>query len=74
MKLIHISDIHLTLPGEEMGGLDPHVRFARALADVAENHPDAARIIITGDLAHWGEEGAYEALKAAVAGAPCRCG
>lgn len=70
MKLIHISDIHLTLPGEEMGGLDPHARFARALADMAENHPDAARIIITGDLAHWGEEGAYEALKAAVAGAP----
>ncbi|GAA6163816.1 phosphodiesterase [Pelagimonas sp. KU-00592-HH] len=63
MKIIHISDIHLTIPGEEMGGLDPHARFARALADVADNHEDADRIIITGDLAHWGEKEAYEALK-----------
>ncbi|KCV81696.1 phosphoesterase-like protein [Actibacterium atlanticum] len=67
MKIIHISDIHLTIPGEEMGGLDPHARFARALADVAENHTDADRIVITGDLAHWGEEAAYEALKTALA-------
>lgn len=67
MKIIHISDIHLTIPGEEMGGLDPHARFARALADVARNHADAARIVITGDLAHWGEVAAYEALKTALA-------
>lgn len=70
MKIIHISDIHLTVPGEEMGGLNPHARFARALAHVVENHADAARIIITGDLAHWGEHAAYEALQAAVADLP----
>lgn len=66
MKLIHLSDIHLTIPGEPMGGLDPHVRFAQALADVNEKHSDAARIIITGDLTHWGEREAYEALKEVV--------
>ena len=33
MKIIHISDIHLTVPGEEMGGHDPHARFDRALDD-----------------------------------------
>lgn len=70
MKIIHISDIHLTVPGEEMGGLDPHVRFARALADVVAQHSDAARIIITGDLAHWGEQEAYAALKQAVVDVP----
>ncbi|MCA0870639.1 metallophosphoesterase [Seohaeicola saemankumensis] len=70
MKIIHISDIHLTVPGEEMGGLDPHVRFARALAHAAENHADAARVIITGDLAHWGERTAYEALRKALADLP----
>lgn len=64
MKIIHISDIHLTVPGESMGGLDPHARLARALADVTRNHGDAARIVITGDLAHWGERAAYEALQA----------
>ncbi len=66
MKIIHISDIHLTVPGEEMGGLDPHARFAKSLADVTENHADATRIVITGDLTHWGEVPAYEALKQAI--------
>lgn len=70
MKIIHISDIHLTIPGEVMGGLDPHARFASALADVVDNHADAARIIITGDLAHWGERAAYEALRDAIADLP----
>ncbi|MFY0621275.1 MAG: metallophosphoesterase [Pelagimonas sp.] len=70
MKIIHISDIHLTIPGEEMGGLNPHARFAKALKDVVTHHADAARIIITGDLAHWGEKPAYEALKQAITDLP----
>jgi Icc protein len=64
MKLIHISDIHLTVPGERMGGLDPHARLSAALTHINLHHADAARLIITGDLAHWGEAAAYEALKA----------
>ncbi|MDE4175898.1 metallophosphoesterase [Phaeobacter sp. PT47_59] len=70
MKIIHISDIHLTIPGEEMGGLDPHMRFSQAMKDVVTNHPDAARIVITGDLAHWGEPAAYEALKTSIRDLP----
>ncbi|MEQ9260421.1 MAG: metallophosphoesterase [Roseovarius sp.] len=70
MKFIHLSDIHLTLPGERMGGLDPHRRLAQALADIAAHHADAARLVITGDLTHWGERGAYEALRAALADVP----
>lgn len=66
MKLIQISDIHLTRPGERMGGLDPHDRFAKALRDVANHHSDAARVIITGDLTHWGEAEAYTALRDAL--------
>ena len=54
MKLVHISDIHLTIPGERMGGLDPHRRFAQALDELRVKHADAHRIIITGDLTHWG--------------------
>jgi len=50
MKIIHISDIHFTIPGELMGGLNPHQRLIQALADVNENHSDALRIVITGDL------------------------
>lgn len=70
MKFIHISDIHLTLPGTEMGGLDPYARLTRALEDVVENHRDACRLIITGDLTHWGQIGAYQALKAILADIP----
>lgn len=67
MKFVHISDIHLTIPGERMGGLNPHRRFAQALEDVQAHHSDAERILITGDLTHWGEVQAYEALKTAIA-------
>lgn len=62
MKIIHVSDIHFTAPCVPMGGLDPHARFDRALADIVETHADAERIVITGDLTHWGERAAYEAL------------
>lgn len=71
MKLIHISDIHLTAPGERMGGLNPHRRFAQALDDVRAQHSDATRIIITGDLTHWGEPAAYASLADALTDVPC---
>ena len=71
MKLVHISDIHLTRPGERMGGLDPHRRFAQALDEVRSKHQDADRIVITGDLTHWGEPLAYAALKDALFDLPC---
>lgn len=70
MRLIHMSDLHLTIPGELMAGLDTHARLARALATVRDQFGDAARLILTGDLAHWGERAAYEALKAALAEMP----
>lgn len=70
MKLIHISDIHLTCPGERMGGLDPHRRFAQALDEIRAKHQDADRIIITGDLTHWGEPQAYAALRDALKDLP----
>ncbi|MEX0339821.1 MAG: phosphodiesterase [Arenibacterium sp.] len=71
MKLVHISDIHLTVPGERMGGLDPHKRFKQALDDVRAHHGDASRIIITGDLTHWGEAAAYASLQDALHDLPC---
>lgn len=70
MKLVHISDIHLTCPGERMGGLDPHRRFAQALDEIRAKHQDADRIIITGDLTHWGEPQAYTALRDALTDLP----
>lgn len=71
MKLIHLSDIHLTRPGERMAGLNPHRRLAQALDDIRTNHADATRLIITGDLTHWGEEEAYLSLREALVDLPC---
>jgi len=70
VKLIHLSDIHLTIPGQKMAGLDTHHRLARALEHMCQYHADAERLVITGDLAHWGEAEAYDALRDALAVMP----
>lgn len=63
MKFIHITDLHLLLPGESLWGLDPLARFDACLADIAAHHGDAAFCAITGDLTERGEAAAYVALK-----------
>ncbi len=70
MKFIHMSDIHLGEPGVLVEGLDPHIRLNRALIHIVENHADADRLIITGDLTHWADAGAYAALREAITGFP----
>lgn len=62
-KLIHITDTHFVEAGRLLYGLDPQARLAAAVDDINRNHPDAAAVVITGDLAHWGEAVAYQALR-----------
>ena len=62
MKFIHVTDLHLTGPGESLWGLDPWARFEACLADIATHHGDAAFCAITGDLTERGDIAAYEAL------------
>jgi 3',5'-cyclic AMP phosphodiesterase CpdA len=64
MKLIHLSDIHLTTPGATIGGRDPRVNFERALTHVLRDHHDAELMVITGDLSDWGDRDDYRWLKA----------
>ena len=59
MKLIQLTDIHLTTPGQTIGGRDPNANFDRALSHALTNHPDVEAIIITGDLSDWGERDDY---------------
>lgn len=66
MKLIHISDIHIH--PESILGLDPVANFAACLAHVEQFHPDADRIVITGDLAHRGLPDSYRQLGDMLAG------
>lgn len=70
MKLIHMSDIHLTAPGKTIGGRDPNANFERALAHALADHGDAELLVITGDLSDWGDRDDYVRLKARIATVP----
>ncbi|MGX9429814.1 MULTISPECIES: phosphodiesterase [Bradyrhizobium] len=63
MKLIHMSDIHLTAPGSTIGGRDPRKNFERALTHILRDHHDAELMVITGDLSDWGDRDDYRWLK-----------
>lgn len=63
MKFIHITDTHLVAPGTMLHGLDPCERLKACIADIKEHHGDAEFCIITGDLAHRGEEAAYQEMR-----------
>jgi Icc protein len=63
-KILVFTDIHFLPEGETIIGIDPAERFAQGLAHAQQNHPDAARIVITGDLTHHGTAPEYERLHA----------
>ncbi|SLN19508.1 3',5'-cyclic adenosine monophosphate phosphodiesterase CpdA [Pseudoruegeria aquimaris] len=62
MKLLQMTDIHLTAPDQTIGGRDPWQNFNAALDHALANHPDAEAIFITGDLSDWGETDDYRRL------------
>lgn len=70
MKLIQLTDIHLTQRGRLLGGRDPVANFQRALHEVLVKHGDAALIAITGDLSDRGELADYLWLRDQLAGVP----
>jgi 3',5'-cyclic-AMP phosphodiesterase len=63
MKIIHITDTHLVAPGVKLYDLDPYDRLRACIDDVVANHADARFCVVTGDLAHKGEEAAYRGLR-----------
>lgn len=69
-KLLVITDTHITAEGGTIIGLDPLVRCRAALAHALSRHPDAAALILTGDLAHRGLPEEYARLAQALAGLP----
>ncbi|WP_417434129.1 metallophosphoesterase [Hoeflea sp.] len=66
MKLVHISDIHIS--AEPILGLDSVANFRKCLAYVEAHDHDADRVVITGDLTHFGLEENYLELKAILDG------
>jgi 3',5'-cyclic AMP phosphodiesterase CpdA len=62
MKFIHLTDPHFVPPGKLLYGRDPRIALDAAVADIAAHHGDAERLVITGDLTHWGEPEAFRNL------------
>ncbi|MEM8848880.1 MAG: phosphodiesterase [Pseudomonadota bacterium] len=70
MKLIQLTDIHLTAAGQTIGGRDPSANLDRALGHALAHHGDADAIFITGDLSDWGDAADYEVLRARLTSVP----
>lgn len=67
LKFIHLTDTHLVARGQSLYDLEPAIRLRRAIDSINREQGDAEFVVITGDLAHWGEPEAYEVLRDEVA-------
>jgi len=65
-KFIVLSDSHLVPPGQFSHSIDTFARLQQALGVIEEQHPDAAFMVLNGDLADHGETKAYECLRTAL--------
>lgn len=68
MKFVVLTDTHFVPRGTKLYGLDPAERLTIAVEKINATHPDISFVILTGDLAHWGEAAAYASLADVLAG------
>jgi len=59
LKIIVMSDIHLTKPAETRFGLDTAERLRKAISDVRDFYDDADLCVYAGDIADSGQMEAY---------------
>ena len=59
MKIVHISDIHLTENGTEIWGVNTHEHFQKAIQKIKELD-GLDGIIVSGDLSNDGSKWTYE--------------
>lgn len=69
-KIIVMTDIHITKKRNKIIGLDPMVRFQDVCTSALRDHPDAALIILMGDLTHHGKTVQYQRLRDALHNCP----
>lgn len=70
MKLLQLTDIHLTAPGQTIAGREPNKNLKKALDHALAHHADADALVITGDLSDWGDHDDYVRLKSVIADVP----
>ena len=63
MKLIQLTDIHLTSRTSTICGRDPKKNFLKAIDHALVNHPNAEALFITGDLSDYGDREDYLFLR-----------
>ncbi len=68
MKFVILTDTHFVPRGKKLYGLDPAERLAIAVEKINATHRDISFVIVSGDLAHWGEQAAYASLAGVLAG------
>ncbi|WP_400087385.1 metallophosphoesterase [Yoonia sp. R78084] len=61
-KILFVTDPHICAPGQRIIGLDPSLRLAAVLDAAILAHPDAAALVLLGDLTHHGLAAEYEEL------------
>lgn len=64
MKIIQISDLHITPADHLLFGSDPLRRLQQCVQHINRHHADADLCVLTGDLTHAGHPLAYERLHA----------
>ena len=62
MKFIHLTDTHVIGGGRLLFGANPAQRLAWAVDSIISEHGDAAFVVVTGDMTHWGDAAAYTAF------------
>ena len=73
MKVVHLSDLHLTHDGAPLYGRTPLARLEQAVDRILAADADAAFCLLTGDLADAGGDMAYAGLAAALTRLPMPC-
>jgi len=66
LKFLVLSDTHLVPQGQFSHSINTFERLEQAFALVTKQHPDAAFLVLNGDLADHGESAAYERLRDAL--------
>jgi 3',5'-cyclic AMP phosphodiesterase CpdA len=69
-KLLVMTDLHLTDGSRQIIGLDPMERLRAVLDHACSHQPDADRLLLLGDLTHFGQTASYKALRDVLADAP----
>jgi 3',5'-cyclic-AMP phosphodiesterase len=67
MKFVVLTDTHFVPRGSKLYGLDPAERLAVAVESINATFKDISFVIVSGDLAHWGERAAYASLAGVLA-------